>query len=389
MRSLGMRSLGMTGIATTLHRLRIWVADHGVELRLCFRVTVAAVLTLAVSQLLQLPVALWAVLTAVILTQMSVGRSLKATIDYLVGTLGGAIYAGAVGTLVPHTNEIAFLAALAVALAPTVLLAAMNPRFSAAPFTAVMVFMGPTITHAGPIVSAFERVIEVGVGGVVGLFVSFVVFPARAHDLAIEAAADMLDLIARVLRELFAGFTRSLDEAALRRMQNSVGEAFVRLDRIVTESRHERMTRLAPEPDQGPLLRTSLRLRHDLVMIGRVAGEPLPAAFQARLGPWLTRIGEAAADYARASATALLARRKPPTLDALEAAIDGFAGEMAALRRDGLTRELSIEAVERIFALAFALEQLRRNFNDLARCVAEFAPSRTGSVAEVAATSSQ
>jgi uncharacterized membrane protein YccC len=42
----------------------------------------------------------WAVLTAIILTQMSVGRSLKATIDYLAGTIGGAIYGGVVSVLV-------------------------------------------------------------------------------------------------------------------------------------------------------------------------------------------------------------------------------------------------------------------------------------------------
>jgi hypothetical protein len=30
--------------------------------------------------------------------------------------------------------------------------------------------------------------------------------------------------------------------------------------------------------------------------------------------------------------------------------------------------------VERIFALGFALEQMHRNLNDLARCVDEFAP---------------
>jgi hypothetical protein len=32
---------------------------------------------------------------------VSFGRSLKATIDYLVGTLGGAVYAGAIAALVP------------------------------------------------------------------------------------------------------------------------------------------------------------------------------------------------------------------------------------------------------------------------------------------------
>ena len=97
-------------------------------------------------------------------------------------TLGGAVYAGAVGTIVPHPNEIALLVALALAVAPAVLVAATNPRFSAAPFSAVMVFFGPTITHAGPIASAVERVTEVAVGAIVGLIVSLVVLPGRARS---------------------------------------------------------------------------------------------------------------------------------------------------------------------------------------------------------------
>jgi uncharacterized membrane protein YccC len=78
----------MSHLATGWSGLRAWSASHDAELRLCVRSTTAAVLTLAVSQLLQLPIALWAVLTAVILTQISVGRSLKASMDYLITTLG-------------------------------------------------------------------------------------------------------------------------------------------------------------------------------------------------------------------------------------------------------------------------------------------------------------
>ena len=154
----------MSPVATSWRELRAWSASHSAELRLCVRSTTAAVLTLAAAQLLHLPIALWAVLTAVILTQINVGRSLKASTDYLLSTLGGAVYAGAIGALVPHDNAFAVFAALAMALAPAVLLAALYPRFSAAPFTAVMVFFGPTITHTGPIAAAFERVIEVAVG---------------------------------------------------------------------------------------------------------------------------------------------------------------------------------------------------------------------------------
>ncbi len=376
----------MSHLATGWRELRTWSADHSAELRLCVRSTTAAVLTLAAAQLLHLPIALWAVLTAVILTQINVGRSLKASTDYLLSTLGGAVYAGAIGALVPHDNAVAVFAALAIALAPAVLLAALYPRFSAAPFTAVMVFFGPTITHTGPIAAAFERVIEVAVGCVIGLLVSLFVLPARAHDLAIEAATQMLSLIARFLPDLFAGFSQDPNRPALPDMQNLIGEALARFDKIALEASHERITRLGADPDQRPLLRTMLRLRHDLVIIGRAAVAPLPEALQPRLDPPLARVSETSAAYLRLSAAALSARRAPPSLEAAESALEGYAGELAALRREGVTRALSDEALERIFALGFALDQLRLHLRDLARCVTEFAAARSVASSNMAAS---
>jgi len=375
----------MSDLARGWSRLRAWSASHGPELRLCVRSTTAAVLTLAAAQVLHLPIALWAVLTAVILTQISVGRSLKATIDYLVSTLGGAVYAGAIGALVPPDNQFAMFVGLAIALAP-VLLAALNARFSAAPFTAVMVFFGPSITHTGPIAAAFERVIEVAVGCVVGLAISLVVLPARAHDLAVKAATEMLELMARSLPEPFIGFTQSLDRPTLASIQSRIGEAFAQLDKAALEAQHERMTRLRAEPDQAPLLRTLLRLRHDGIMIGRAAVAPLPGVFGARLGPWLARTSDTVADYLHASARALSTRQAPPPLDHVEAALDGYATEITALRQQGLTRQLPDDAVERIFAIGFALDQLHRHLCDLARCLAEFAPARSAAVAPAAAS---
>src|SRR5581483_9888614 len=152
--------------------------------------------SLALAQWLQLPLPLWAVLTAVIVTQMSVGRSLKATLDYLLGTVGGAIYGGAIAVLVPHSSEIGLLMALALAVAPLALVAAINPRFSAAPITAVIVLLVPLITHASPLASALDRVIEVALGGVTGLVVSFVLLPSNAHRLVAAAAARTLDQMA-------------------------------------------------------------------------------------------------------------------------------------------------------------------------------------------------
>ncbi len=183
----------------------------------------------------------------------------------------------------------------------------------------------------------------------------------------------MLELAARSLSELFAGFLQARDGATIGSIQDSIGQAFARLDAIAAEARHERITFLAAEPDPRPLLRTLLRLRHDLVMIGRAAAMPLPESFRPRLGPQLTWVAETAADYLRRSGEALAARRDLPPLDATEAALDGYAKAFAEIRREGLTLGLPVDTVERIFALGFALEQVRQNLRDLERCVREAA----------------
>jgi hypothetical protein len=180
-----------------------------------------------------------------------------------------------------------------------------------------------------------------------------------------------------------------LDRPALADIQNRIGEAFARFDRVAAEAAHERITRISAEPDQRPLLRTLLRLRHDIIIVGRAALVPLPDAFGPRLAPCLARVSESVADYFRTSAAALSARQAPPSLDTVEAALDCYAAEFAALRREGFTRELADEAAERIFALGFALDQLRLHLHDLARCVAELGAADSAVVADATASSAR
>lgn len=352
---------------------RALVRHRRVQLALSIRVTIAALAALALAQLLHLPLPLWAVLTAVIVTQMSVGRSLKATLDYLVGTLGGAIYGGAIAVLIPHSNEIALLAVLALAVAPLAFIATLNPRFSAAPITAVIVLLLPEITHGSSIASALDRVIEVALGGVTGSIVSVLLLPSNAHPLVIAAAARTLAQMTRALGELLAGLTHGLDVGSLHRIQDGIGQALVQMNVVGAEAEQERSAGLAVGPDTGPLLRTLLRLRHDVVMIGRAAIAPLPEPFRTRLEAPLAHAGAAFADYLRASGAALLAHRGPSSPEAVDAALKTYAAEIDALRREGLTLTLSGEEAERIFALGFALEQMHHNFKDLERCVAEWA----------------
>jgi uncharacterized membrane protein YccC len=99
------------------------VSAHRAQLRFCLRVTAAGLLAFAIAQVLTIPLhGLWVVLTAVVVTQMSAGGSLHATVEYIIGTFGGAVYAAIIGVLIPHTTPIAQggVLALTIELVPVV-----------------------------------------------------------------------------------------------------------------------------------------------------------------------------------------------------------------------------------------------------------------------------
>jgi uncharacterized membrane protein YccC len=363
----------MSFITTAWTSLRTQMADRSAQLRLALRMTVASVLSLLLSQLMHLPMPLWAMLTAVLLTQMSFGRSLKAAVDYMLGTLFGAVYGAAVVGLIPHESELALAGVLVLIVGPLALLGAINPRFTTSTFTGVMVLMLPVMMHTSPVESAFFRAIEVAVGGAVAVAVSFVVLPTRAHALAVAAASQMLDLAAQSVAPLFAGFSETRDAAEMSKIHDDLGQALLRLNTVAAEARLEQIGFHETPHETGPLRRTLLRLRHDFVMIGRAAAVPLPDIIQKRLGLPLKRVADTAADYLRRSGEALRAGQGPAPLAEAEAALDSCAEAFAVIRHEGLTRELPADTAERIFALGFALEQIRHNFHDLERCVTDTA----------------
>src|SRR4029077_19996940 len=121
---------------------RAWLSPYRAQLRFCLRMTAAALLAFALAQIWNIPLnglsELW---TAVVVTQMSAGGSLHATTEYVLGTIGGAIYAAAIGVLIPHTTALATAGVLALTIGPLAYAAAVNPIFRAAPFTGAIVLL--------------------------------------------------------------------------------------------------------------------------------------------------------------------------------------------------------------------------------------------------------
>ena len=356
------------------HRIAALLRASKPRWRFCVRMTVSALAALAVAQALNVPLqGLWVIITAIVVTQMSAGGSLRATLEYIIGTVGGAIYGAIIGVLIPHDTPLTEAFILALAIAPLALVAASNPNFRVAPFSAVLVILIAGRFGEGPIESAITRSGEVALGGIIAVVVSLLVFPQRANHMRLSAAARLLERFARELPQLLAGFTSGIDAAENSRIQNDIGAAVTRFQQITAEAQHELIITLASQPDPGPLSRTMLRLRHDFVIIGRAGIKPLPDALRGRLSEPLTHVGAVASNFLNDSAAALDRRNAPPPLDAYEAALFAYTAEVETVRSEGLTLPLTSNEVEPVFALGFTFEQLRQNFIDLQRCVRDYA----------------
>jgi uncharacterized membrane protein YccC len=364
-------SLDLKSVAGWWAQGRAYAQRHRPQLILAVRATVAALSALVVAQALHLRLPLWAVLTSLIVTQMSLGRSLKVASDYLTGTLAGVAYGGALAILIPHENEIVLFAVLALAIAPLAFIAAFRTNFNVLPITAIIVLLVPSMQHVSPMASALDRVLEVTVGGAVGFVVSFLVFPSRAHAITVEAAADTLELVAAALSQMLEHHTGG-ERPDIRQINVELANFITRLNATGAEAEHERTARLTSGPDTGPLLRTLLRLRHDIVILGRAVGCELPAPVEARLTPPLRQISAAADDFLRAAAAALRERKPPPPLDGVEAAFKAHSEAFDAVRRDGLIRGTPSETAERFFTLGFVLEQMREHIAEVHRVVGEW-----------------
>ena len=353
-------------------KARDWIAAHRAEMTLSLRITVAGLIALAIGELLGVRQVYWAVLTAVIVMQASVGGSLKATIDRLAGTAAGALWGAALGAAIPHPGALATGGLLAAALLPLAALVAWWPSYRVAPVTAIIVLLVPH-GDAGPVQAAIERLIEITLGCAVALGVALAITPLRAHRLLSAAAADALTPMREQLLLLLAGITEPVHPAAVLALHDRIRSVIDRCVAAAGDAVRERTSYLTDAPDPDPLVRSLRRISHDLIMLARALQKPLPEPLSGRLVSPGKRFGDAAGEFLIGLADALKRNGPVPTLVPLQRALSEYDDAISELRRDRLIVPLKAEDAERVFGTAFALQQLVRNLADLTERVDELA----------------
>jgi uncharacterized membrane protein YccC len=184
-----------TRFLSLAHRARGLFQAHQDALLVAGRVGVSATLAYLVASLQHLPETYWPVMSAVIVARGGARGTGGSATDRLIGTLAGA----AVGLVAAflHRFGLPDWALLFLAMAPMAFLSADNTAFRAAPMAAMIVLSATTSGKTGMmgLGVAGLRVMDVGLGTLVALFVSHVVLPSNPlKGLRKNAGALMMPL---------------------------------------------------------------------------------------------------------------------------------------------------------------------------------------------------
>ena len=288
--------------------------------------TVASLLAYLAATALGLLDGYWAVMTCLVIMPNTLGGTLNAAVDRLLGTAAGAAL-GALGLWVQTRHGTPEGLMLFAMVLPLALLAAANQRFRLAPMTAALVLL-VVPDHGDSFKVALDRIADITVGGVIATATALFVLPDYGSQSVRRHAATALTALGTLAGRLLA---RSQDT---RELLDRISQEISAAGAAGTEEARERALRFVASPDTEPLVRTTRRVRTDILMFDRLLMHRPPEERFEELGHAIER-------HLAATAAALNEGAKPPPLEPVIRAAAGIAPDSAlGLACDVLNRDL-------------------------------------------------
>ncbi|WP_024281298.1 FUSC family protein [Xanthobacter sp. 126] len=360
-----------SGVPTLRDRLgKVIALAH---LKLALRATIAGIVTYLLAEQFSLPNGYWAVLTAVLVVQATLGASLSVAIDRALGTLAGGVV-GVAGAMVAGPSQIQTLMVLSLALFIAAAMAARSPSFKLAPVTVIIVMLA----HPGdvaPWLAGLTRVAEITLGGAVGLLCAILILPERALGKLFPHCAKALRLTARLLDLGRGGLLgQGIDPSVIDQLNGGARLALRAADLRLVEVRAEQAGRLTTQTDPAPVVRGARRLWHSAIILLRNADRPLDEPVAGLVSAALTAATttlsaqmSAIADRLDGLPVADLATRA----DAASAAVAALEGRVEELNTQGAFGAVGSETLTALFSAVSACVHMRENLEELAARLAE------------------
>jgi len=159
------------------------------------RILISVVTAWGVGEVLGLRETIWALVTALIVTQSSISQTMTTARDQLSGTVLGAVFGTVAITVqlwVQHRWVVFW-----VALTPLAFLASIRPALRFAGITLMIVYLFPSTGN--PYTPLVQRLMAIFLGVIVSVLVSYLVLHASARKHAFHTAARLLRALETLL----------------------------------------------------------------------------------------------------------------------------------------------------------------------------------------------
>ncbi len=225
------------------------------------KVAIACILSYAIAELLGLAYSLWAPLATLMVMQVNMSTSLELSVLRLFGTLVGVFLGLTLASFVPPNLE-GRLLALAVVVPICAFMELWEERFKSAGVTAVFVVLLGHGEEHNVWLFGLNRVLEVGIGSVVALLVSILLWPASGAAEVDRVSQRQFIQAADMIRKLTDDFLKQEHRVSHRQLFRLLNKISNNTQKFYSVRKYE----LAHIYREYPLLPHSVRLLDELRM---------------------------------------------------------------------------------------------------------------------------
>ncbi|MCG7360334.1 FUSC family protein [Roseomonas sp. ACRSG] len=327
-----------------------------------FRLTLQTILAVLISynaaRWLRLPDPSWAVFSALYVIQGSVGGTLTAAKDRVLGAMLGSLIALACIYLIGLGGWQTILSLL-VGIGSMSLLAGLKPRFSYGLVPVAILIVAPGMEL---IEDALLKIAAIALGATAGAAASVLILPRQAHRSAEQHLAQALAGCSELLSTSMAKILAQ-DAADLQVAHERIARELAAADAMIQQTRLSR--RRARRMSLIALLKQTERLWYTLAMADRLSAQPLSEEAKGRLAEPVRNATRAVDRFLCELGKALAGGEAPSRAANVQGPVNEVATVIEDMRLEGLLHSLPREEAEQVLGLSLAWRQLTRNIDDI------------------------
>lgn len=317
----------------------------------------AVVLAYGITQMFQLDMWQWAVVSAVVAMQMTVADAIQSGVHRITGTIMGAALGMAILAVLP-AGEVWLGVALLVGSALCASLTQYSPRYTMAALTVVVVLLAGS-EGTDKIAVGLGRMIEIGIGVASALFVSVVLWPVRMVDKLRKDLSSQYVQCSIHLNSLVSAFLdrqRSLDFHLLEPL---VDNAWQNHELYLRVYKHESFVYLYDHDVLKVQVRTLDRsISHLKPMLEALNDYEEKEGFDVIMSAELRRLADAVMATLRHLGGNTPAAPVPDLVRTMTELVDITEKRLDELRKEGVTNRLNLHQMLQFFTFFHSLRGL-------------------------------